>query len=262
MDNVLTIKKNTLDLTQLAYLFEDNNISMTLVTSDYLYVSFKKPINQFYADFEVGNTNMATLSAERLTEANTWDSMVIVDETQGLKRSGFVYITNQGSKEYRFKLSADSSAMKIRGMASQFCSERDLVMENPAIQRLYPKDKNGKLMNSHITSIETATRYIVQQVNNSGRFYKYNGILAELVNRYDFLNIRDVQNAAKYYTLHVIYTNLSDADDNYRFKAELYYNKYEEAFKVFAGAKLSIDTNDNGQEDPEDSNIVTYEFKR
>lgn len=257
MDNILTVKKNTEDLTNKAYLFENENISLTLTTDDFLYVSFKKPINQFYADFQAGNTNAATLSAERLTEANTWVLMGIVDETQGFKRSGFVYLKNEGSSSYRFKLSSNSSALKLRGIANQFCSELDLKLEVPGIERLYARG-----WDSPIPSIEQATRKIVQDVNNSGRYYKYNGILAELVNRYDFLNINDVRNAAKYYALHLLFLNLSDSDDNYRHKAEVFYKKFEDAFKVFSGAKLSIDKNEDGKEDPDDQNISTYEFKR
>lgn len=258
MDSNLIVKKNNEDLSNLAYLFENENINLTMTSTDYLYVSFKKPINQLYADFELGNTNPATLTAERLTEANEWVSMSIVDETQGFKRSSFIYIKNESSKDYRFKLNTTTSAMKVRGIAYQFCSELDLKMEYPGVERLYTR----RGWNSPIPSIESATRKIVQEVNNSGRFYKYNGILAELVNRYDFLNINDVRNAAKYYSLHLIFLNLSDSDDNYRHKAEVYLKKYDEAFRVFFGAKLSIDRDDNGEEGAADQNILTYEFKR
>lgn len=255
--NNLIVKKNTTDLSSKAYLFENDNISLTLLNTDYLYVSFKKPLKQVYIDLETANTTGGAISAQSSSDGLSWASIDVLDETQGLKRSGFIHLEPNSNTYYRFSLSISSSAMKIRGIGSQFCNESDLRLELPGVDRFYPRG-----FNSHINAIESATRYIVQKINNLGDMYKYDGTSCKMLNRYDFKNIDELKEPAKFYALHLICLSLSDSDDNYLKKSDIFLGKFNESFKVFHGALISIDSNDDGKDDDGETKSYTYKFIR
>jgi hypothetical protein len=134
--------------------------------------------------------------------------------------------------------------MILRLLDLVFSSEDDLVVVARDINRLYPS-----LMDSHVLALIDAKNYIVRKINNSGQ-YKYNGTDVKTFNQWDFLDIADVRDASTYYALYSIYNDLQDASgDVYREKADIYLNKFNNAFQVFRETILKLDINDNGKVD-------------
>jgi hypothetical protein len=254
-NNLLKVIAKGVDVSTQAHLFQLENISMTLLSSDYIEIEFHKNLNTLYIDLQTANTNQSILKIEAQNNGLTWDELDLIDETKGLSKSGFLFFEKNTAKKYRISLSADSSAMKITGIASQLCSDNDLRLEVPAVQQMLPRGYT-----THIAAIESSTRYILQVLNNMGK-YKYNGIDINKINRYDIFNVDEIRQCATYYSLHVLFNNASDSDDNYRFRADSYLVKFNESLKIFQGAFLVLDLDDNGQEDEQEIKKGTSTFK-
>lgn len=255
-NNILQVKFNSLDLTKTAWKWSNDNLSMTITTSDYLYVGYKKQLSQFYFDLETPSTSNSLISAEKYN-GTSWEEIEVFDETDGFKNSGFICVEKnhnsqkESGSDYvfiRFKVDVNTSALKFRGINLVLCSEQDLKEEEPNMERFYPRD-----FRSHVLSLESATKYILRKINNSGK-YKYDGTDVSLISRFDLFDIEELREAAAYYTMYKIMINRADGDetDAYRLKAEEYLEKFNNAFAIFQGQRLSIDLDDSGVEDEEE----------
>lgn len=246
-NNYLTVKINGTDYSNKAYLMDNSNIEVSLVANTgIIEVSYKKPLKAFYIDLEQGSTAGATMTAQ-MWDGSTWANCGLLDETQGLKKSGFIFLDEELKVKdsvypVRFSLSANSGVLKIRGLSVEFCNELDLKLIAPAIDRFIPRGYN-----THINSIEAATKTIIQKINNMGK-YKYKDDVVSQINRYDFQNIEEIRLAATFLSLHYIYQNLSDSGtDDYKAKSAEYLKKFNEAFKVFQNGFLTLDLDDDGK---------------
>ena len=203
INNLLNIKIKNVDVSSLAYLWENENISAHLTgSSDYIEVSYKKPLKQLYFDFQVGAGDSPVLTAETFKNGN-WTAIKTLDETKGLKKSGFTYFLEDwelkdGEYKVRLSVNHNTGTMKIRGINLVFCNDNDLRFAWSGVSRFLPRD-----FNTQIQVLEEATRYITQKINNMGKF-KFNGESVSRINRFDFLDITQIKEAAKFYALHTI----------------------------------------------------------
>lgn len=264
LSKILTIKKNTQDLSGLAYTPRNNNMTVQLNTTDYLYISNPaKPIGQVYIDVQTPNTIPCELVVESSQDGSTgWIGLSgCLDETAGATKSGYLIFGTTTNKYLRVKPTVNTSTMLIRSISGQLCSEQDMIIKYPAIVRFYPRD-----FNSHISAIEDTTREIVQLINNKAG-YKLNGTDATMINRYDLWNYNEVRVAATCKALSKAIRNLSDTvGDNYKSVADSFEVEFMSNFKNFEGSFISIDINDNGENDDEDKdagiNFGTVRFVR
>ena len=265
LEDKLKVKFNSTEYTKQAFKWRNDNFSLTITTSDYIYLGFKKQLWQFYFDIQTANTNTSVISAEKY-DGSSWVSVDLFDETEGLTKSGHIFLDKEhgGKAEggdqniyIRLKVDSDTSAVTFRGIGLTFCSMDDLLNEEPNAERFYPRD-----FSSHIKSMEAATTWLVRKINTSGK-YKYDGTTVSQFTRYDLLNINELREPCAAYALHKIMSNRADGDenDNYRIKAQEYLEKAREAFKGWSNAMLSLDLDDDGILDDEEVTASTATAK-
>ena len=219
---MLYVYKNATDYSSLAYKMGIEEISLSLTTSDYLYMGYTKPQKNYFIELKTPNSVALSLSAE-MWNGTAWVNCPLIDETKGLKKSNFVYLGDEayGSKAttvnsisahwYRFKVSVNTSAMVITGINCLFCGEDDLKNHEPSLSNFYPKG-----ITSHILSLVAARDFILRKINNSG-FFKYkiidplianeNYISTQNFTQFDVFDIDEIRDAAVFYALHKIFSN-------------------------------------------------------
>lgn len=239
--------------------FARDQISITVSsTQDYIYVGYYKPINALYIEVSTANSNAATLSGEYYNGASYTALDSFLDESKAFARSGFLHWSkNQtditastvNSTElfwYRFRPSADTSAIVIDGLNIVFADDIDLKKELYEISEFLPTGAN-----SHILTHEIVRDEIVQEIRRSGAYKESlsTGRLKE-ISAFDFLDIEQVRQAAIYMALSKIYLNVSDDGDGiFRQKSIDYNSKYKEQMRLFY---LDLDRDDDGNSDEEE----------
>jgi hypothetical protein len=259
----LKVFHNSTDYSKEAFDYTRDAFSLTLLSTDYLYVGFSKPINSIYVQINTANTNANTIQAEYYN-GSTWVSVSdFFDDTKGFTRSGFMTWdrnqTNQASNAVnataaywiRFQPSASHSASVLAGINFIFADDNDLVLEVPEIT-----DSNhlaGK--SSHILTHVAVRNQIIQDLNNKD--YKKHNIstgLPEDLTCWDILDVNQIRQAAVFLALSKIYFNFSDqADDKYEQKSKEYQARYKDAFQL---SRLYLDKDDDGLEDVEEKVTV------
>ena len=244
--------------------------SMTLTSTGHLDIGFTKPINQIFVEIKTANTNNSTISIQK-HNGTTWVNTECLDQTNGFKKSGFIFfneddqatkLNHNGIDQYwlRLKVSANTSAVLLNGINLVFCNLDDLRMEEPSIEKFYPRE-----ISSHIFSMVAARDYILRRINNSQPYAYYllsiNALAAQRYvdvrnfNQFDIFDVNEIRDAAVFYTLHKIFSNRSDEqNDVYKQKADDYLAKFESSFKLWQGRKLTIDIDNDGGETATDKN--------
>lgn len=264
-NKMLYVYKNSTDYSALAYKMGIEEVSLSLLTSDYLYVGYIKPQRNYFIELKTPNSVSLSLSAE-MWNGTAWVNCPLIDETKGLKKSNFIYLGDEAYSSktttvnsvsahwYRFKVSANTSAMVMTGLNCLFSCEDDLKNHEPSLSSFYPKG-----LSSHILSLVAARDFILRKINNSG-FFKYriidpligteDYVLAQNFTQFDIFDIDEIRDASVFYALHKIFSNRSDeADDVYFQKAQDYLVKFNESFALWQGRKLTLDINKDGLED-------------
>jgi hypothetical protein len=237
-----------------------------LLSTHYVYLGYKKIVNQIFIEMAIANSVSNAMTVEQYN-GSSWVELKKIDETQGLKKSGFVYFdedTNNSQKTtidgteavwYRLKFSSNhSSTSRIRGINLVFNNEQDMKKYEPSIANYYPKN-----FSSHINSILAAREEILSRINNSDKkVYYYPDVYsnefsvdASLFTQFDLFNVDELRECSTLLAIYNWYLNRSDANggDIYGEKAKEYLNRFERAFKLWAGKSLSLDRNGDGKED-------------
>lgn len=236
--------------------YSRDNATITLtVTTGFIYIGFKKPINQIYIDFTTANTTAATMTLSYWDGSNWTAVGSLMDDTKGLTRSGFITWDRQTlanvdvQKEVnsitknwvKLSLSATTSAMVINGISNIFADDQDLKQEVPEIA-----DTNhlaGKT--SHILTHVAVRNQIIQDLRNKnyGITNPTTGLKEDLT-LWDILNANQIKQAAIFLSLSKIYYNFSDRiDDIYGVKSIYYKDQYKSAIALSA---LSLDSYSDG----------------
>lgn len=241
---------------------------LTLSAAGMIEVGFRKQLNQIFIEVKTGNTNTSIVTVQ-IWDGAAWANLNIIDETNGLSRSGHIFFDEDSVNKaqllnginqmwYRIKVSTNTSAMVLRGLNLIFCTAQDLRVEEPAIDQFLPRD-----LKSPILSMVSARDYILRRINNGSPldYYIINPsaltgltyIEARLLTQFDIFDINELRDAAVYYALYKIFSNLQDnGNDMYREKANDYKGKFEYTFKLFTGRQITMDINDDGKKDSVD----------
>lgn len=229
----------------------EESFSATLTNSDYFTLGYKKQLSFYFVELITPNTvSGLTLTAE-IYNGTTWDSIELLDETRGFTKSGFLFlpqghggVSDGTNVKVRFQLSGTSSSIEFNAINLVFCNYEDLKGENSAVDKFLARGKT-----SFIAEMETATQEILTDINNSGK-NKYSGERFDRFTRWDVFDLEDVRNACKQKVFAKMHDNRSDSDnpDFHERKAALYEERYNAKFQAFAGSKLSLDLNDDGEE--------------
>ncbi len=255
----LQVFHNTTDYSKEAFDFTRDTFSLTLLSTDYLYIGFSKPINSVYVQLSTANTTANTLTAE-FYNGSAWVALSdFYDDSKGFTRSGFLTWdrnqTNQAASTVntissywiRLQPSASHSATVAQGINFIFADDNDLVLEVPEIT-----DTNhlaGKT--SHVLTHVAVRNQIVQDLNNKD-YKKHNtstGLYEDLT-YWDILDVNQIRQAAVFLALSKIYFNFSDQPgDKYELKSKEYQVRYKDAFNL---SRLFLDSDNDGLEDTEE----------
>lgn len=277
-NNFFRVFKNSTDITNNLKTFGEE-YTLSLNDTDHLDIGYRKDFHQMFFEIKTANTINCTITMQKWN-GTAWVNEAIVDETNGFKKSGFIFLEQDSAQRllhnsidgywYRLKVSATTSNIVLNGLGIVFNNLTDLKIEEPAIESFYPRG-----ISSHIYSIISARDYIMRRINNSQADLFYNAsinpltgnefIEARLLNAFDILDINELRDASTFYALHKIFSNRQDADnDVYLQKSEMYLKKFEDSFKLWTGRKLTIDIDDNGKEEEIDkiNSIRTIKLMR
>jgi len=244
--------------------FIRDNFTHTIVASeDAILIGYHKPIERVYIELTTPNTNSASMTVNYYDGSTFTASSGLVDLTDGLTRSGFVYWdrsqtdnakTTINSLErywYEINLDVDTSATQIAGINILFSDDFDLLeVDAEVLSFMHSGD------NSMIRFHQAARNEIVQRLNNSGKLKINSSGQREKLNAYDLLDPTDLKEASKYLTLARIYEPISDeVDDKYNQKFKQYFQTYQDAFNLYM---TSIDLDDDGVADSGEVNRISF----
>lgn len=228
-----------------------DTFSVTLLTTDSLYIGYEKPIKNFYIDISSPNTSPNTLSLEYYN-GSAWVAIPdIYDETEGFTRSGLIQwgelldmssVEIDSSTKYwvRITPSVDHTLASWNFLGLILASDRDLLLENPYIL------ETNLLMGetNHLKAHIAARNEIVQTYCNRG----YDKVTAsnhlKKITFWDILDIQEFRQGAVFLALSKIYFNLSDrSEDTWLKKSQEYRKRYSEQIDLYY---VTLDKNDNG----------------
>ena len=246
------------DYTSKLYDYTRDTQSLTIASSDKLYIGFRKPLNVVYVEIDTASTTDTTLNVKYYNGASFTSVSGLQEETLAFNRSGFIQFdrnlvdeektTINSSEMYWYELTVDddTTATVFKGINIVFSDDQDLKKEVFEIAGYLPENQN-----SHILSHVASRDHIIQQLRTDGR-YKVDfstGVMKDLT-AFDLLDVSQVRIASTYLTLSKIYSNTSDeTDDVYFQKSKGYKSMYNGAMKNFF---LWLDTDDDGTLDVEE----------
>jgi hypothetical protein len=227
--------------------------------TDNLYVGFYKPINALYVELETVDALGSTLTLEAWDGAS-WSQIDVQDQTKGLSRSGFITwdrsdmskTTVNGKEQYWVRANFDNGNVAVVSGANLVFSDDQMLLRE--FQNVLDPRILGNGNSSHIIQHVAARNLIVQMLRNEGYIKKEQNYFAnekqdtiENITQWDLLDIYEIREAATYLTLSKIFFLLSDeVDDNWWTKHREYYKMFQ---KTFNTAKLSVDTDNDGEAD-------------
>lgn len=252
--NKLSIYNGSTDISNVLSVFK-NDQSVTITSSQYLYIGFSKPINTFYIDISVANTGNKVLKLEKYN--GSWSEIDKQDNTFGLTKSGHIYTNDFANEEQvaingitkywiRLSLGATSTSLKIRFIGQVFSDLESLIAEEMDIELYYPVDnETNTIIPTFLNEQISATKWLLNKLASEGK-YKYNAIPISNLTEWDFLDIREVAYMCIAYTLHKIYLNRFDnKEDAIKAKADYYLQVANNGYDKFLGL-LTIDTDNSG----------------
>jgi hypothetical protein len=229
--------------------------------TDYLYIGFRKQFSDIYVELDPATQVSNTLEAEYY--GGSWKSLSIHDKTNSFNRSGFIRWdksriddweknTVSGKELFwiRLFLSNPITNLEVNGINLVFADDFDLKESYPDIMDFLPENSS-----SFIAYHQEARNHILMYLRNKGKNIKQQNRY-KMLDQFDLHNFDEVRQAAKYLALANIFYNESDSvDDKWKQKADGFYKKYSEAINL---GFLSIDENDNGKVDSNESNAIQF----
>lgn len=220
--------------------------TVTLLTTDFMYVGFYKPFNTLYARHEVANINPANLSLE-VWNGSGWSALKYRDETKAFSRDGFLNwekssmqptaIDSDTKYWIRLSVDADSSAIEFQALNILFSDKQSSVLLFSKLEQVV----NDKEITEKLVA---AKREIMDRLDRRG-YVKYDDNLdVKDLTPFDLHDVYQVRQASSFFVLAHIFFDLSDdPSDHWWAKYETYQAKAEQALSLF---KLDVDLDDDG----------------
>jgi hypothetical protein len=257
---MLSIIKGTKELTIILESYIGDIFTEDLLTSESIDIGFFKPINSIYIELKSQNAENV-LSLEYFDGSN-YSPVNIVDRTLGLSRSGFVKwernLENQkqsllhGKTLYWYKLKIstnDIPALELRGLNLVFSDDNNLKETYPDVME-YVGDSS-----TFISYHQSARNFILTYLRNKGKTVSKYGVY-KMLDHFDLHDYEEVQQAAKYKALAMIFFNESDIrDDKWYQKAKDFDALYAESIDLNF---LSLDLNNDGKIDESETQRIQF----
>ena len=257
--------------------FSDNRVvTATEATINIIEIKYTKPLNTLFFYLPQPSTNVETFASMTFKGPTGEDIPFtdFVDGTQGLTQSGFMtwkpqrdkYDTFQMGQEFTITLTYHTGFdIVFGGLNVLFCDKFDLLREYPDLDNLLGIS-DERIINTQLIRIMESTMLEIEKKVQNSPFWKEDRqyfFTAKELDRWDLLQINQINQAAIFWTLGKIFYFLSDSPgDIYSLKSNDYKTRAESAFE---SVNLSLDFNDNGsldvfQGEREAANIeITFE---
>lgn len=253
---MLTIIKDALDYSLDLESYTTGSEDIPFISGESMLIGYYKPINALFIE-QTAISHNSQLSIEYWN--GSWVELGFKDYTNSLKNSGFIKWDRNldGQKKtvlfgsdlfwYRLKLTGDNQTITFKGINLNFSDDSDLKEEYPNIMDHLP-DGASSFVNFH----QAARKDIITYFRNQGKVVNSND--PKKVDQFDLLDFEEVREASKFLVLHKIFMWLSDSiDDKWYQKANDFAKKYSDKINLFY---LSLDTNDDGQADPDEKMAI------
>lgn len=256
---VLLFKGSFSNVSQDALDFGRDSFDGVLAAGDFIYFGRHKPFTDLYVEMAAVSSVDAGLDIQ-YWNGSAWSSLEKLDDTKGLKRSGFLHWNRQEDwaettvntiQKYwvRFAVSVGSSAgTLIQGIGPLFSDDQDL-------KAIFPGVLNYKA-STEITFVlrhQNSRNQIVQEIRNHALQKNYKASIERDFDPWDFLKIHQVNMWSTYLTLANIFSSLQSKEDG------LYKQKTDEYMQLAEDYKtdylLSLDFDDDGKIDPDEESF-------
>lgn len=232
----------------------DSAVVPLLASAGALYFGLYKPFVALFVEMKVPNSVAVALSVEYWNGSAWAPVSSLVDDSYGLKRSGFIQFDKPEDWEetsvnslsaffLRVKPDSDlTGTTEIQGMNIVFSDDQDLRGVYPSVLNYLDTTET-----SFILRHENSRDRIIEEIRKTMRKSQVGSGKWEQIDAWDFLHVDEVRLWATYLTLQNIFSGLQ-ANDNDMFiaKAKEYGDKAQESK---AQAYLSLDLNDDGKDD-------------
>lgn len=268
MNEFFTILYNSIEYSKKLKDFGTSAIVLGLQTSEFIYVGYRKPFNQFFVELNVLNTNANTITAEYYDGTNWVNLPTLIDESEGFTKSGFFFFdkptdwaasTTDSIEKFYIRLKTDVSHIvttEIQGLAILLSNDLDLKGVRSNIVSKF------NLGNSWVLKHEQSRKDIIQMLRNQGHKIVKNinnddplvtdGIYFADITEFDLLQPQQLRQASLYKTISGIYLDeLSDnEDDKWQRQGERYDTTFGKMFNLFS---MQLDYDDDGLTDIEET---------
>ena len=169
---MLTIFKDTENLSQVLENYLTDSKVLSFLSGEFLYIGFRKPFSDIYAELKPTAVVANTLSLEYYS--GSWMSLSAYDRTNGLNRSGFIRwdktqiedwekTTIEGKELYWIRLYVTNPVtdLEIKGINLVFADDQDLKEGYPDIFEFLPENSQ-----SFIAYHQEARNYILTYLKN------------------------------------------------------------------------------------------------
>lgn len=245
--------------------YQRDSATITLASSEAIYVGYKKPINLVYVQLDQVSGTSTTLSAKYYNGSSFAAVTNLNEETNAFNRSGFIQfdrnLTNEAKTTingtelfwYELTVGSDTTEIILKGLNILFSDDAMIAEREPALVSLefYPENENS-FVNFH----QAARNHIMQRLRNEGKgvyVTEENGedvLYFKEVTAWDLLDPSQLGQASMLLTISMIYFERSDGpEDKYYQKYMDYKRDFNDAYNLYF---LSIDTNDDGKQSDEE----------
>lgn len=273
MNSFFTVLYEGTDLSKKLKDFGTGEVSLELNTGEYVYIGYYKPsFKQFFIELGTSNINANTISAEYFN-GTTWAPLnTLIDESEGLTKSGFFFFdrpsdwgttTVESIEKYYIRLSTNANfsvGTTIKGLGILLSNDLDLIGVR---ENIVSKLNSGS---SWVLKHEQAAKDILQELRNKGnRVVKNSSTDTPLVTEgsrfadltlFDLLEPEQLRQASLYKCLSMIYLDelSDDVDDKWQRQGTRYEDNYSKMVNLFY---LQIDLDDDGSSSAAESRITT-----
>lgn len=260
----LNIRHLTNDYSEELNDFLEEDVFLTITTTDPLYFGKEKPLNNLYVNYTTASATKVEFSVQYHNGTSWVGVLNLEDDTKKQTRSGFVTwqeaddntdieeVDVDGITQYWYRLvPSNDTTVTLKAIGVLFSQDRDIYQARKALD---DQDFKSAVVGSDTDYVRIhleVKEQLIQDIRNEGilkyqsendperlKFYRN-------ITEWDLFDIDEVKQAAKMLALSKIYSTLSDAiDDKWDQEARRFYSQYTKNMDM---AHVSLDRDNDGK---------------
>lgn len=236
-----------------------DSAALVLTTSDSLYIGHFKRFASRHFQMGTANTNAATLSAS-YWDGDSWSAVEdLIDQTEGMTKSGFISWVNPSSNAWQTQKLSPVSSRELYWLRIQTSANFSAGTTLQSVLNLFC---DNVLMRDYYPELVTDTRYLpsgrtdfTEQFNAAKNMVvdqlKANDLIRD---ESEILDINEVAIAAVHASAWIIYNPILRDTDGREFLDGIW-NAYQKALK---GRKIDLDYDNSGVIEPDELNTGNF----